>query len=171
MAAALCFWTPGAQAQTPGDARVKARLALALARFTQWPGTSFSGPSDPLVMCVLSRSDSLLDAFAELSSQTVASRPIKLQLAPDKSFTGCHLVFVHESVERSGAAVASSLAALAAMPVLTISDADGFSSRGGMVELVNINDAMRLDVNLKSLRAAQLQLSSQVLKLARQVRE
>ena len=45
------------------------------------------------------------------------------------------------------------------------------ASHGGMVELVNVNDALRFDVNLKALRGAHLGLSSQVLKLARQVRE
>ena len=40
-----------------------------------------------------------------------------------------------------------------------------------MVELVDDNDSIRLDVNLRALRASLLDLSSQVLKLARQVRE
>ena len=57
------------------------------------------------------------------------------------------------------------------MPLLTISDTEGFAARGGMVELVDDNDSIRLDVNLRALRASQLGLSSQVLKLARQVRE
>jgi hypothetical protein len=161
----------GARAQSPSDARVKARLALALARFTQWPSTAFAGPTEPLVMCVVSRSDVLAEAFTELAGQTVAGRPIKIVQMPDKSFGGCHVLFLHDAAERSAAASAPILSSLVASPVLTIGDAEGFSSRGGMVELVNINDTMRLDVNLKSLRAAQLSLSSQVLKLARQVRE
>jgi hypothetical protein len=55
--------------------------------------------------------------------------------------------------------------------VLTLGAVDGFLSQGGMVELVNVNDALRFDVSLKAVRSAQLALSSQVLKLARQVRD
>ena len=56
-------------------------------------------------------------------------------------------------------------------PVLTLGTVDGFIARGGMVEIVNGDDSLRFDVNLKTLRAAQLGVSSQVLRLARQVRE
>jgi YfiR/HmsC-like len=158
-------------AQSPSDARVKARLALALARFTQWPTSAFNGPDEPLLLCVLNRSDTLALAFDELSGQTVAGRPIRIIHSPDRSFSGCHALFVHESAERRAPGVNSVLSSLGSSPVLTIGDAEGFCLRGGMVELVNVNDAMRLDVNLKSLRVAQLSLSSQVLKLARQIRE
>jgi hypothetical protein len=40
-----------------------------------------------------------------------------------------------------------------------------------MIEVVNVNDALRFDVNLAALRAAGLALNSQALKLARQVFE
>ncbi len=171
LTSALFAWGFDVRAQSPSDARVKARLALALVRFTQWPSAAFAAPTEPLVMCVVSRSPVLAEAFNELAGQTVAGRPIKVVQTPDKSFGGCHVLFLHDSAERNAAPSLSILTSLGASPVLTIGDAEGFSSRGGMVELVNINDTMRLDVNLKALRTAQLSLSSQVLKLARQVRE
>lgn len=157
----------GAHAQTLNEARVKAKLALTLARFTQWPSTVFASPADPLVLCVVHRSETLITAFVELGGQTVAGHPVKVTtVLPTEG--PCHALFVHESAERGGAVA---LGAVTAQPVLTIGDGDGFSTRGGMVELVNINDAIRLDVNLKVIRTARLDLSSQVLKLARQVRE
>lgn len=157
----------GAHAQTLNEARVKAKLALTLARFTQWPSKAFASPTDPLVLCVVHRSEPLIAAFVELGGQTVAGHPVKVTTSwPTEG--ACHALFVHESAERGGA---QALGAATAQPVLTIGDSDGFSARGGMVELVNINDALRLDVNLKAIRSARLELSSQVLKLARQVRE
>jgi len=157
-----------ARAQSPVEARLKARLAFTLARFTQWPASAFAGPADALTICVLHRDAALGEAFAELAGQTVAGRPIKVVGNPDKALSACHVLFVHETVDRSAA---GALDALAATPVLTIGDAEGFSAGGGMVELVNVNDALRMDVNLKALRTARLGLSSQVLKLARHVRE
>lgn len=168
IAAALLWQAGRAQAQSPNDARVKARLALSLARFTQWPATSFAAATDPLWLCSLHLNELMAEAFAELGGQTAASRLVKVSNNPEKVPAVCHVLFVHES---AGSAITAALAAVAASPVLTIGDSEGFAARGGMVELVNVNDAIRLDVNLKALRAAQLGLSSQVLKLARQVRE
>lgn len=168
VAAALCWQVVPAPAQTPGDARVKARLALSLARFTQWSAATFATPSEALTICVMHRSEPLAEAFAELGGQAAAGRLVKVVLNPDKLPGSCHVLFVHESTARAGAAA---LTTMAESPILTISDAEGFAARGGMVELVNVNDAIKLDVNLKALRSAQLGLSSQVLKLARQVRE
>lgn len=167
LAAALLPAAPG-WAQTLTEARVKARLALSLARFTQWPARVFASPSEPLQLCVLQRSEPLRMAFGELTGQTVAGRPVRVLLELPADAAACHLLFVHDWAERAGALPP---AALARAPVLTIGDGDGFAARGGMVELVNVNDAIRLDVNLKALRAAQLELSSRVLQLARQVRE
>ena len=56
-------------------------------------------------------------------------------------------------------------------PALLVGALDGFAQQGGMVELVNVNDALRFDVNLAALRNAHLGLSSQVLKLARQLHD
>ena len=168
VAAALCWQSVYAPAQTPGDARVKARLALTLARFTQWSPAAFATPTEALTICVLHRSEPLAEAFAELGGQAAAGRSVKVTLNPEKLPGSCHVLFVHESSTRASAAA---LATIADAPILTIGDAEGFAARGGMVELVNVNDAIKLDVNLKALRSAQLGLSSQVLKFARQVRE
>ena len=157
-----------ARAQSPVEARVKARLALTLARFTQWPAAAFAAPNDPVVMCLMHRDATLAEAFTELSSQTVAGRPVRVVGNVEKGLAGCHVLFVHGSIDR---VAAGAIAAAAAMPLLTISDTEGFAARGGMVELVDDNDSIRLDVNLRALRASHLGLSSQVLKLARQVRE
>ena len=168
LSAALLVLGTDAIAQSLAEARVTARLALTLARFTQWPAAAFAAPNDPVVICLMHRDGTLTEAFAELAVQTIAGRGVRVVGNSENGMAGCHVVFVHSSIERAGA---SAISAAAAMPLLTIGDAEGFAARGGMVELVNDNDSIRLDVNLKALRASQLSLSSQVLKLARQVRE
>lgn len=166
--AATLALAAGVGAQTPSDARVKAKLAFNMARFTEWPAGAFSSATEPLSMCLLHRSEALAAAFGELQGQMLAGHPIRLQLNPTKDLGSCHLLFVQDVAERASAGL---LAKLGTPPVLTIGDGDGFATRGGMIELVNVNDTMRFDVNLSTLRTAQLLLSSQVLKLARQVRE
>lgn len=165
---AACLSVGPGRAQSISEARVKVRLALVLARFTQWPAAAFGAPGEPFQMCVLGRSDTLTDAFTEIAGQTVAGRPVRLNLQPDRNLTGCHLLYFQGPAGRASA-VAFAPAPLS--PILTIADDEGFSARGGMVELVNVNDTLRLDINLRALRSAQLVVSSQVLKLALQLRE
>jgi hypothetical protein len=156
------------RAQDLNEARVKAKLVVTLARFTQWPATTFSSPTDPVTICVVHRSDALMAAFSELAGQTVAGRPVRITPAAPTATTGCQVIFVHDS---AGAAGLEALAASGAVAALTIGESDAFAAAGGMVQFANVNDAIRMDINLRAIRAARLDLSSRVLQLARRVRE
>ncbi len=157
-----------ATAQAPSEARVKARLAFNIARFTQWPLSKPGSGAEAFNLGVMHRLDPILSAFQELDGLMVSGRPFKVH-QPTAPFADLQVVFVSESVERVQGPLVFAMAPPA--PVLTVSDAEGFVARGGMVELVLANDAMRFDVNLKAVRAAGLALNSYVLKLARHVRE
>jgi hypothetical protein len=61
------------------------------------------------------------------------------------------------------------LSALAALPVLTVSDMPGFIEHGGMVQFVLENDNVRFEVNLSAANKSGLALSSQLLKVAARV--
>ena len=163
---ALAAFVCAAQAQAPAsEAEAKAKFAVTLARFVQWPAGAFASESAPLRLCVLQDSPAVAAAFAGQRGVPVAGRPLAVILLGPGAPTACDLLFVDGSAARSYAVAAGEA------PMLTIGALDGFLSRGGMVELVNVNDALRFDVNLKALRTAHLGLSGQVLKLARQVRE
>jgi hypothetical protein len=148
-----------------GDAVAKASFALMLARFVQWPSTAFASASAPLRLCVLQASPAVAQAFMQRSGESVAGHPVVVVSNPAQP-AECEVLFIDASAPRGLAALPPQNT-----PVLTIGSVDGFVSKGGMVELANVNDELRFDVNLKVLRQAQIQLSSQVLRLARQVRE
>lgn len=150
----------GAQAST--EAALKARLTLSLTRFAQWPG---GGGGETLRLCVAQRDAAIAQAFAEADGLVVNSRRIQVFKAPPVA--GCHVLFIHASAERA----ADLIRATANAPVLIVGDADGTLAMGAMVEFVPVNDSIRFDVNMAAVRQAQLAVSSQVLKLARQVRE
>lgn len=163
--AALAWWlclaaAPPAAAQSQGEAALKLRITLALARFVQWP----DGTPDVLRLCLAQRDPAIAMAFAEADGQLINGRRIQIVRTPPLS--DCRLLFVHASAERS----AELLRAASAGSTLTIGDAEGTLAHGGMVELVEVNDAIRFDVGMGALRQSQLGLSSQALRLARQVR-
>lgn len=148
-----------------GDAVAKAKFATTLARFVVWPAAS---GGDVMHLCVLHQSPAIAAAFAAYAGSTVLGRKLEVVSNPAPSSTSCDLLFVDSSLQR-GTLRGVETAGLA--PTLTVGAVDGFISRGGMVEIVNVNDTLRFDVNLPALRRAGLSLNSQALKLARQVRE
>lgn len=157
----------GVRAQTPtGDAAAKARFTFTLARFVQWPPGPSAASVMPLRICVFHDSPAVGDAFALLDGRQVAERPVSVVSNP-RDHSACELSFVDGSAAHRSTGV---IAAAANAPLLTLGAVDGFLSLGGMVELANVNDALRFDVNLKALRSSQLDLRSQVLQLARRVR-
>jgi YfiR/HmsC-like len=156
------------RAQIPaGDASAKARFTVTLARFVQWPSGTFASDAAPLRLCVLHSSPMVGAAFARYAGEPVAGHPVNIVSTPGPR-SGCDLLFVDASAARAGA---EAVGQAASAPVLTVGAVDGFLSQGGMVELANVNDALRFDVNLKAVRAARLDISSHALRLARQVRE
>lgn len=150
-----------------------ARITLTLMRFVQWPPAVSGG--EALRLCVMTRQPDVWQAFAAQDGQAHGGRTVRVVALPpgigpgQAGWPGCHALFAQGPADRLGE-LAGALGR-GAVPVLTVSDAEGFMGRGGMVELLHVNDAIRFDISLRALRAAQLDLSSQVLKLARQVRE
>ena len=55
-------------------------------------------------------------------------------------------------------------------PVLTVSDTASFLDQGGMVNLVNEDNRLQFEVNLELVGKVGIEMSSQMLKIAREVR-
>ena len=165
IALAACLLMALARAQAPAnEAEAKARFTVTLARFVQWPAAE----PGPLRLCVLHNSPAVAAAFDGQQGVLVAGRPLNVSTGALARGAACDLLFVDSSALRATAEV---FLQPIERPMLTLGAVDGFLSLGGLVELVNVNDALRFDVNLRALRVARLGLSGQVLKLARQVRE
>lgn len=155
-------------AQAPSaEAEAKARFVVTLMRFVQWPAGDVADRT-AMRLCVVHHSPALAAAFASREGSPVTGRPLEVISGDAVRSAACDVLFVDASAGSSGRDV---LAPFAGRPVLTLGTVDGFLSRGGMVELVNVDDTLRFDVALKPLRAAHLGLSSQALKLARRVQE
>jgi hypothetical protein len=169
---AALLWTGGASpvhAQgANGDAAAKAKFTVMLSRFVQWPSGALAADGAPLRLCVFHNSPTVGAAFSRHAGEVAAGRVVSVVANPAASPGPCNVVFVDASAPRHAA---EAVAYPAGTPVLVVGAVDGFAVRGGMVELVNVDDALRFDVNVAALRGANLGLSSQVLKLARQLRD
>lgn len=76
---------------------------------------------------------------------------------------GCAIAYISAS---EGARIGTDLRMLRGQEVLTVSDASRFLADGGMIQFVTVEDHVRFAVNLDAARAAQLTLSSELLRVA-----
>jgi hypothetical protein len=75
----------------------------------------------------------------------------------------CHILFIEK---QRASSVRKIIAELIGKPTLTVSDADNFMADGGMIQLYNDNDKMRLEINPKKSEESSLTVSAKLLNLA-----
>jgi hypothetical protein len=110
--------------------------------------------------------DAVGDALARtvkdrlLGGRSIAVSHLTLD-APPKL---CHVLYVSGVTATQAARV---VAGLGDAPVLTLSDVDGFTARGGIAQFFFESGRLRFSVHLASVKRARLQISSRLLALAR----
>jgi hypothetical protein len=133
-------------------------------RFMEWPNSAFSSPNDPLIIGVIGD-----DPFGSLlqeavQGETYHGRPIRIEhYRSPRDIKRCHLLFVSRS---EVAQMGEILSAIAGKNVVTVGETDGFLEKGGMIALTADRNRVRLRVNASSLRAANVDVSSKLLRVA-----
>jgi hypothetical protein len=154
--------------EKPSEYEVKAVYLFNFAKFVQWPAGEPSGETDAFTICVLGE-----DPFGRTLDFTLAGETLHgkktatKRIASARDARGCRIVFVSGSEERR---IRSVLGALKGMRVLTVSDMNDFAARGGMIQLVMDHDRVRFEVNLTAATSEGLGMSSELLKVAREVK-
>lgn len=159
-----CGFASSTRAET-AEAKLKVAFLYNFAKFVTWPEPYFS--SQPgISLCVLGE-DPFGEALASLKQRTAQGRPLSITVleSVDKA-KSCNVVFVSASEK---AKVPQISQALTDSNALTVSDITGFAEASGIIELVNTDGKIAFDVNLDNARKAGLNVSSQLLKVARAV--
>lgn len=137
-----------------------AALSYNFAKYASWP--EHVAGSDTVELCYFSKR--LKNSFDALKEKPIYDKPVSAKLLTKiEQSDACHLVFVKNGERHL---VQRLFVHLADRPVLTVSDIAGFIDEGGMIEIVKVKNNFRFKVNMKQLDKAQLKMSSQVLKLA-----
>ncbi|MGC1782634.1 MAG: YfiR family protein [Acidobacteriaceae bacterium] len=169
LAALLCSSTllpsqNAAQTRHPTQDDVEAAYLYNFGRFVHWPPNP---RRYTLNICILGS-----DPFGSTLDRILANETINglglaaMRLSDTASVQSCAIVFLGYS---EASHLDRDLSALAALPVLTVSDMPGFIEHGGMVQFVLENDNVRFEVNLSAANKSGLALSSQLLKVAARV--
>jgi hypothetical protein len=165
VAIAMVLAAVTAAAQDVTEPALRAAFIYNFAKFTEWPADVIPN-GEPLVLCVLGDA-----AIEEALQQAVKGRTLAghsmtvVQAAPVvRPLEGCHLLYISGL---SAGQAAKVVAGLGAEPVLTISDAEGFTQQGGIAQFFFEHGQLRFHIHLESAKRARLKLSSRLLALAR----
>lgn len=157
-----------AEPASVGEHQLKAALLPKLAMFIQWPAKAFSAARGPLVIGVLGENPFGQHLEELARGRVVGGHPLSVQMCRDpQEAARCHVVFISG---RDAKNMEETLRLLAGTPVLTVSDAPNFASQGGMVNLVVVNQKLRLEVNPEAILSAELRIDPQLLQLAKVVK-
>jgi hypothetical protein len=155
-------------AQSVSAPQLKAALLFNFAQFVEWPA-ELVPPGAPLGLCVVDD-----DAVARALEQTIKGRNVEgreltvRRLKPAAPLPPCHVLYLGGPASTRSMDLIGTVKGVA---VLTVSDAVGFASTGGMVELFLENGRVRFAVNVDALQRARVRLSSRVLILAKIVKD
>jgi uncharacterized protein DUF4154 len=151
-------------AQSSPEYQLKAVFLFNFAQFVEWPASAFPGPDTPLGICILGQDPFGAYLDETVRGETVANHPLTVRrYRTVEEIKGCHILFVSRQEQ---AHLGEIIDSLKGQSVLTVSDAERFASRGGMIRFVTDHNRIRLRINLEAARAANLTLSSKLLRPA-----
>lgn len=165
---AAVFLFGGALAAAAPEYEVKAAFIYNFTRFIQWPADS-GEPGDVLNLCVLGR-DPFGDKLDDLEGREVRGRTLKIRRpAGIDERDDCAIVYISPSHSGDYPRLLDTLSR--DRGVLSVSDIQGFAENGGVIEMYLENSRVRFAINVDAARQAGLEMSSQLLRLARIVEE
>lgn len=147
---------------------MKAVYLYNFGRFVQWPVSAASAKHDSFDVCVLGDDPFGQALDSVLGGENIGGRPaMAKRLAKPDDLTVCRIVFISGSEENR---LKQILDVVDKTGVLTVSDIPHFADRGGMIGFVLSSGKVRFEVNIGTVQASGLTMSSQLLKVASSVR-
>jgi hypothetical protein len=166
---AACLLPVSARAEATPEYKLKAAYLFNFARFAKWPTNAFATADSPLVIGVLG--DNPFDGELE---KLVAGRPVGgravvvKQVANFEDAKACQVVFIPASEQAN---LQRHLETLRGAPVLTIGESPELLDAGGVIRFLIEEKKIRFEINKGQADGAGLQLDSQLLNLAKTVRD
>ena len=140
----------------PDPERLRAAMIYNLTKFVRWPSERVDDGRQ-LKLCVVGN-DAVYQHLLTIEGKQVNGNTVVVEqlAAVDR---GCHVLVLGETMP----------VAAVPMGVLTIGENERFLGAGGMISISVEKNRMVFDVNLAVARAGQLDISAEVLNLARSV--
>ena len=144
---------------------LKVAFTYNFAKFTHWPQPRVAQQS-AWKICFFGKQ--YRDSFMSLSKKQIENQFIlPIELTETNQVEQCDVIFIDSNYRELTRRL---FLAVDDKPILTVSDISGFTAQGGMIEIVEQDQRLYFKVNKQVLEKSGLNISSQVLKLALEVK-
>jgi uncharacterized protein DUF4154 len=148
--------------------QVKAAFLYNFIKFVDWPGDGSASAGSPICLGMLGR-DSFGDALETVRGKTAKGRKIvTTYYRRVEDVKECDVLFISASEKGR---LAHILRHLQNSHILTVADQEGFCEAGGMINLIAVKNKVTFEINVEAASRARLRISSQLIKLAKNVVE
>jgi hypothetical protein len=143
---------------------LKAVLIYNFAQYTDWPTNAFESVDSPFVIGILGNDPFGGSLETTVENETIAGRTFLVKhFSTVAEIQTCHILYIGQSETKRLGTV---LAGLKGRPILTLSDIENSAYAGVCVRFLTVNNKIRLRINVDSLSADNLVMSSKILRLA-----
>ena len=151
--------------QLPSQYQIEAAFIFNFAKFIEWPADAFAKPSSPLIIGVLGENPFGSALEQAVRNKTIGEHPLEVkEFVRAKDATNCHILFISSSEKRRLPEV---LSGLGTASILTVSETEGFTEAGGMINFVADGNKLRFQINEGAAKKSNLKISSKLLNLAK----
>ncbi len=149
-----------------GEYQVKAAFLFNFANFVEWPDEAFPKGGRNFVICVIG-GDQFGGALDSLKGKILKGRIVIVRYCAEAADArGSQILFVGRSELGN---INRIFKTLKGCPVLTVADQDRFCQAGGMINMIKERNRVGFEINVSAARRAGLQISSHLLKLAKEI--
>jgi hypothetical protein len=161
-----CAWSSDEAAVTEYD--VKAAFLLNFVRFVNWSEQAGEGKGNELVLGITGE-DPFGNSLNLIRGAHIKNRTLVVRNDVNRnSLTSCDILFISSSEKDR---LPSIMAAVKDLPILTVSEIEGFAERGGMINFIIVENKVRFEINPDAAKQAGIHISSQLLQLARIIKQ
>lgn len=152
-----------------GEFQVKAAFIYNFCKFVEWPAEAFTSNKAPIVITIMCNHGSQ-DAFDTIRGKSVQGRLLELRMVKRPEEIGAtQVLYVCDSEHEHHGHIPEHCRN---QNMLTIDDLDPSGQCGGaIISFVMVDKKLRFQINLRAARKTGVKISSQLLKLARNVVE
>lgn len=143
---------------------VTAVLISKLINYVSWPDENMPKQSK-IKFCIIEDPNTISIRSSLLTNKSLQNNFVIL---PRNSLSDCEVIFIGEHPKQKLLAILSKIQNT--HPVLTFSASENFARTGVMINFYTEDQKVRFEINWDVMKAAELKISSRVLKLARIVK-
>jgi hypothetical protein len=165
----LCLVAPAQQVSAATlETRIKAAFLYKFCSYVEWPTGTFSAPDSPIVIGVVADKDVVRELNQAIKGQHVHKRQLDVRAYDTTAVpSGVHLLFIGRSALSSAPRW---LDRMQGKGVMLVTDIPNGLDSGSGINFDLEGDRLRFDVSLAATTAQGLRVSSQLLSVARRVR-